>query len=559
MIALSLRVRILAALGVLLACVAAVAFSGWRTSLVALSGLETVYADRVVPLADLKALSDMYAVNVVDAAHKVRDGAFGWEEGLAAVRTARETIEERWTAYAATRMTGEEARLAALVDARTGAANAAIAELKGILERSDAAALDVFITSRLYPAIDPVTEQIGALIDVQVMEAERAYTTSSSAFAQAELFLMGAAGASVAAFVAAFLVVTRGLLRPIAGITDAMRRLADGALETEVRWRDRRDEVGTMAAALSVFKDALIANRALEEEGRARDAAAAREKKRLMAEIADGFEAKVGDLVRTLSTASTQLETTATSMSKAASLTTEQSGTVAAAAEETAANVQTVAAATEELAATAREIQDQIQRSAAIAGRAASDSADAQRAVEALAATATRISEVVKLIGEIAEQTNLLALNATIEAARAGEAGKGFAVVAAEVKALASQTAKATEEIGSQISGVQAETAGAVAAIGKIAKVIGEVNAIATTVASAAEEQQAATQEIARSVAEAASGSGEVTRSIDEVRGTATTTGAAATQVLSSANQLARGASDLGREVDAFLGTVRAA
>ena len=44
-------------------------------------GLETVYKDRVVCLQQLKVISDMYAVNIVDTTHKLREGTVGWSDG----------------------------------------------------------------------------------------------------------------------------------------------------------------------------------------------------------------------------------------------------------------------------------------------------------------------------------------------------------------------------------------------------------------------------------------------------------------------------------------------
>ncbi len=273
--------------------------------------------------------------------------------------------------------------------------------------------------------------------------------------------------------------------------------------------------------------------------------------------LAQVFEGKVGNLIKTLTSASLDLETTARAMATIAKRADNRSREVANSADQTSANVQMVAGATEELSASILEIGGQVARSTRIAAQAVTDARKTNETVETLSSTADRIGEVVKLIEEIAAQTNLLALNATIEAARAGEAGKGFAVVASEVKNLASQTAKATEEITSQINEIQGATRDAVEAIGAIGRTIDEISQIATSIAAAVEEQSAATREIARNGQQAADGMQEVSATIADVSQAASETGEAAGGVLSSASQLAGLSKTLRGEVDMFLREIR--
>lgn len=366
--------------------------------------------------------------------------------------------------------------------------------------------------------------------------------------------LVAAVGAALA-----FWIVAARVLRPLEAIRSTMTRLADGERDIAVPGLERRDEIGAMAAAVEVFRKNAEEVARLEAEQAERDRLAAEEKRRMMNELADSFLASVGGVVDMVSSAATEMESTAQSMTATAEETNRRAVAVSAASEEASTNVNSVASAADELSSSIGEIARQVQHAAGIAANAVTSADATNRTVEGLAATAQKIGEVVELINSIAEQTNLLALNATIEAARAGDAGKGFAVVAQEVKALASQTSKATEEIGQQISDIQAATAEAVRAIREIGGTIVSINEISTAIASAVEEQGAATDEIARNVQQASSGTGEVSANIAGVSSAASETGSAASQVLGAARDLAAQAERLRHEVNGFVERVRAA
>ena len=352
--------------------------------------------------------------------------------------------------------------------------------------------------------------------------------------------------------------VARSIVRPMANMTEAMGTLADGNLEVAIPSTDRGDEIGLMARAVQVFKDNAVERQRLESEQR-QAAAEAEARAKKVGELCADFDKAVSASLEAVTSATTELQSTAQSMTATAEETARQATAVAAASEQATNNVQTVSAATEELSSSIGEIGRQVSNSSQITKRAVEEAGRTNDSVQGLAQAAQKIGDVVNLITEIAEQTNLLALNATIEAARAGEAGKGFAVVASEVKSLANQTAKATDEIASQISAMQGVTVDVVKAIKGIGETIAEVNDIATSIASAVEEQGAATQEISRNVEQAASGTREVSGNISGVSQAASETGSGAGQVLSASEDLSRQSDAVRQEVDAFLGEVRAA
>ncbi|WP_445488797.1 methyl-accepting chemotaxis protein [Rhodopseudomonas sp. RCAM05734] len=409
----------------------------------------------------------------------------------------------------------------------------------------------------------PLVADIGSRI-VKLTEVANGFAAMRQAELLAELSHVATVTLAVGALVvlvqigsALFSVLT--IARPIRRIGEVLLDLAGGNKAVAIPYTERGDEVGDNARAARTFRDNLIRIEQMEAEQKDLEAATAGRRKAEMAKLADAFQAAVGGIVESVSSASGELEKAAGTLSGTAEETQQLSGLVASASEEASANVESVASAAEEMSASVTEISRQVHDSSRIAGEAVKQAELTDVRINELSEAAGRIGDVVKLITAIAEQTNLLALNATIEAARAGESGRGFAVVASEVKALAAQTAKATDEISVQITGMQAATRDSVGAIKEIGSTISRIAEIASIIAATVEEQGAATSEIARNVGEAAKGTAQVAEKITQVNRGASATGSASAQVLMSARSLSKESGSLKSEVESFLQTVRAA
>jgi methyl-accepting chemotaxis protein len=410
--------------------------------------------------------------------------------------------------------------------------------------------------AKTFRSLEPLIAEVGQDVDRLYREADAAEAGKREAV---RTWMLVAFGLAVVVVCGLSLLIGRSISKALLAMVGAMTRLAGGEKAVAIPGLGRNDEIGEMAGAVEVFKNNMIEAERLRAEQADIEARQRQQRRADMHKLADAFEGAVGEIVETVSSASTELEASASTLTATAERAQEVTTMVAAASEEAYTNVRSVASATEELSSSVNEISRQVQESARMAAEAVDQARKTNDRVGELSKAASRIGDVVELINTIAGQTNLLALNATIEAARAGEAGRGFAVVASEVKALAEQTAKATGEIGQQVTGIQAATQESVGAIKEIGGTIERLSEISSTIAAAVEEQGAATQEISRNVQQAAHGTQQVSSNIVDVQRTAGETGSASSQLLSAARSLSGDSNRLKLEVAKFLGSVRAA
>ncbi|WPB86205.1 methyl-accepting chemotaxis protein [Sediminicoccus rosea] len=379
-----------------------------------------------------------------------------------------------------------------------------------------------------------------AIAELRRMEGEAAQSAKAAAsagLASTEQVAMLASGLVLLGGIICIVALIRAIVPPLRGINAAMGQVAGGDFNAAIPFLQRKDELGSMARALAVFRDGLAENaglRAAQERERAEAEAARRA---ALTEMAERVEREAGAAVEEVRARADGMSESAEVMAGRMREAAQRSEAATQAAGRSLDNAQAVASATEQLSASVREISERLAGANALT-RQLAERGDASRAVIAgLSDGVGRIGEVVRMISEIAGRTNLLALNATIESARAGEAGKGFAVVASEVKDLAAQTARATEEVGKQVQQIGQATEGAVRAVAEMAGSVGEIDRMATSIAAAVEQQAAATREIAARVSDAAQEVRAVSDSLGELSRTTVETAAETEAMQDSARQ----------------------
>jgi PAS domain S-box-containing protein len=518
----------------------------------------SIYEDRAVPLAQLFEINDRMKENSLVLMRAAIEGRAGREtsDAARAVATNVERIGKTWSDYMATYLTPEEKGVAdSFVPKRVDYVEHALKPALVMLAERKYDELAVHMTRKGDELFAAAKVDMDRLVAIQVKEAKAEFDAGEASYSAGRMISLAVLCIGLLFGALLSVVTIRAVSRPMGHLNEIMAKIAQGIFNTRVIV-ERDDEAGIALRNLQALQAKLGFDRESQKDLERR---AAEQRRADMYRLAGEFEAAVGNVIETVASAASQLESAAGSLTSNAESTEQLSVAVAAASEQASTNVQSVASATEEMSSSVTEISRRVQDAAKMAASAVEQTRQTNERVGQLSHAAARIGDVVELINSIAGQTNLLALNATIEAARAGDAGRGFAVVASEVKALAEQTAKATGEIGQQISGIQTATQESATAIAAIGATIEQLSEISTAVAAAVEDQGAATQEISRNVTQAAIGTQQVSSNITDVQRGASETGSASSQVLSSAQSLSTESNRLKTEVDKFLATVRAA
>jgi len=421
-------------------------------------------------------------------------------------------------------------------------------------------ARETFVASRADATIDEnvaiqrdLDETVANLVSETEAGVKRSTAMLNETLDRSRLLLLIVVFISIIAAVGVgIFYVQRRLVQRLISISNAMRLLASGDVDTALPSISTGDEMGEMSRALAVLHAGELERRKLVQRERAEQIAQHGRAMSIDA-IIDEFRATATSVVTTLADHATAMETTARGLSTIAREADAQARAVSLSSEATSNNVRTVADATEELGVSIHAINDQAAHTRGVVNRAADIARSAHELGDNLSAGANRIGAVVTLIRDVAEQTNLLALNATIEAARAGNAGRGFAVVANEIKQLASQTAKATEDITAQIVAIQTSTIEAVDVIQSINAVTDDIGRFTTAVAASVGQQNDVAQTITRNVQEAAAGVKELAGSMTQVTSAIGETNRFASEVIEVAHTLSTQTGTLDKAVENFL------
>jgi methyl-accepting chemotaxis protein len=502
------------------------------------NGLKTVYNDRVLPLKQLKVVSDMYALTIAHTASKVRNGNLAWADGLKNIEDAEQKIQENWKAYLTTYQVEEEKKLIDEATPLLQRAESSVTKLKGIFRKQDKGALNEYVTKELYPTIDPISDKFNAFIDVQCMAAKSEYDKASGTYKRDIIMFAITILIGMLSACAFTIFIIHQIMNTLGGepyeIEDIAKRISEGDLR--IQFKNDKQLTGAYAS----MKD--------------------------MAERLKQVLGNVKSSSESLASASHELSASAEQMSRGV---TEQAGRanqIATASNQMSQTVVDVAKNSSNIASSSLDTlniadkgQEIVTKSVEEVKAIADTVNESAKLMSSLGMRSKQIGDIVSVIKDIADQTNLLALNAAIEAARAGEQGRGFAVVADEVRKLAERTTKATSEISGMIVSVQEEMEQAVVSMvdGTERVAVGvefseQAGEALRKIVGSVTDLQSMVQQIATATEEMSTASEQISGDIETIANVSRETSASSEHVSQASSDLARLANELHNVVELF-------
>ncbi len=355
-------------------------------------------------------------------------------------------------------------------------------------------------------------DEVGALVGLIDRETERIDAALATTVVTARTrALVGGMTVLAAAIVMAWW-LARSITRPLAQVTAAAQRLAEGDARVDLA-HSSADELGRLAdsvrSAAAYLDDMAGVARAmaggdLTVEVRPRG-------------LDDTLGHSMQDMVAGLRQMVAAVQASASEVQAAAHQLTATVGALEHTAATTAAGAEQVGARSDDLRGDLAEVVAAVDGVTGAAALATCRGVEAREAITRLQASSAEIDSVVRLITAIAEQTNLLSLNATIEAARAGEMGKGFAVVAGEVRSLAAQAADAAQQIVERIAAIRTDTEGAGGSMATMTETVDQVHAFAEQIAARVHSGAQRTDAIASTTTEVVSAAVTTRRAGEEL------------------------------------------
>ena len=442
-----------------------------------LERMETIFADRIVPVQQLKEINDLYTSEPRIMVDAVWAGEISCPEAKAALETKRARIEELWGAYLLTYLTPEEVILKDAVAASKIAADDAMEKFAKLVQSENRGIVRDFMRDSYFVSIDPIYRALSALTEYQLGEAERQTIAGQTIARQTQMAIGGISLLVILAALGIVWVFTSRMKRDLSSAVRLAESVADGDLRQTVDSKSN-DEIGELLGVLNTMV------------------------------------VRLRDVVANVSTAARDVAHGASEMSST-------SDALSQGATEQASSTEEASASMEQMAANIKQSAKNASDTEKMALKSASDARESGEAVARAVSAMQTIAEKILVVQEIARQTDLLALNAAVEAARAGEHGRGFAVVASEVRKLAERSQSAAGEI-SNLSGNTvraAQEAGAM--LEELVPDIERTSQLVAEISRASQEQDAGATQVNIAIQQLDKVTQENTSAADEMSTTA--------------------------------------